>query len=416
MSPAQALRPSESSSKSSLHYYTDLNVLDSFEAALNPANHHLLPDDWWIVVTDVVNSTAVIGRGDYKDVNTIGAAIIGAALNLDRAVEIPYVFGGDGATLAIPPQLEVPMRRALLATQELARTRFQLDLRIALIPVRNFTASGKLAKIAKYRQSKHLRLAAFSGDAWTTAEAWAKHENTRMIYEVTSTPTLAAEALYTGFECRWQSIPSQRDHKLCVLVTCVDSPSRREAGTIRKVLQLLHETYGDFTTHHPLAEEKLRLTWNPYQLMAEAKIRLPKINVFQTLRYLASTFVLNFIGMILFKFKIDTQSVKWSEYRRDFIANADCRKFDGTIKLILDSSVLESNKLEAGLDSLYQSGEIVFGLHRSPAAIVTCLVFSYSGKHAHFVDGSDGGYALASLELKKRRSVLTNGHELPTHS
>jgi hypothetical protein len=43
----------------------------------------------------------------------------------------------------------------------------------------------------------------------------------------------------------------------------------------------------------------------------------------------------------------------------------------------------------------------VYGLHESKAAIMTCLIFTAGQDHAHFVDGSDGGYAMAAKALKK---------------
>jgi hypothetical protein len=45
-------------------------------------------------------------------------------------------------------------------------------------------------------------------------------------------------------------------------------------------------------------------------------------------------------------------------------------------------------------------------MHRSPAALVTCLVRSYDGDHVHFVDGSDGGYALAAKQMKAQLAEL----------
>jgi Protein of unknown function (DUF3095) len=33
---------------------------------------------------------------------------------------------------------------------------------------------------------------------------------------------------------------------------------------------------------------------------------------------------------------------------------------------------------------------------------MTCIVQSYNGNHLHFVDGSDGGYALAAHQLKQQ--------------
>ncbi|MEP0899817.1 DUF3095 family protein [Nodosilinea sp. FACHB-13] len=35
-------------------------------------------------------------------------------------------------------------------------------------------------------------------------------------------------------------------------------------------------------------------------------------------------------------------------------------------------------------------------------ALMTCLVFERSGREVHFVDGADGGYALAAKPLKEK--------------
>jgi hypothetical protein len=50
-------------------------------------------------------------------------------------------------------------------------------------------------------------------------------------------------------------------------------------------------------------------------------------------------------------------------------------------------------------------------MHKSREALLTCIVQSYNGNHLHFVDGSDGGYALAARALKQRLSeVLQSTH------
>jgi hypothetical protein len=33
---------------------------------------------------------------------------------------------------------------------------------------------------------------------------------------------------------------------------------------------------------------------------------------------------------------------------------------------------------------------------------MTCLIFQREGGHVHFVDGANGGYTLAAIELKRR--------------
>ena len=45
-------------------------------------------------------------------------------------------------------------------------------------------------------------------------------------------------------------------------------------------------------------------------------------------------------------------------------------------------------------------------MHKSREALLTCIVFSYNGNHVHFVDGSDGGYAMAARGLKAQLKSL----------
>ena len=54
----------------------------------------------------------------------------------------------------------------------------------------------------------------------------------------------------------------------------------------------------------------------------------------------------------------------------------------------------------------YENNNLVYGIHKSNSALMTCLIFQRHGKHIHFVDSSNGGYALASKELKNRLKFL----------
>ena len=58
--------------------------------------------------------------------------------------------------------------------------------------------------------------------------------------------------------------------------------------------------------------------------------------------------------------------------------------------------------LTAKLDERQAKGKLVYGLHASKAALMTCLIFNRQGEHVHFVDGADGGYALASAQMKEK--------------
>ena len=52
-------------------FYEKLPVFDDFASITNESQYRALPDDWHVVVTDVVRSTAAIAAGMYKQVNIV---------------------------------------------------------------------------------------------------------------------------------------------------------------------------------------------------------------------------------------------------------------------------------------------------------------------------------------------------------
>jgi hypothetical protein len=67
-------------------------------------------------VTDVVASSEAIAGGGYKAVNTAGASVISAVANALGQRPFPFVFGGDGASLAVAADAQAAVRDALAAT------------------------------------------------------------------------------------------------------------------------------------------------------------------------------------------------------------------------------------------------------------------------------------------------------------
>jgi hypothetical protein len=69
---------------------------------------------------------------------------------------------------------------------------------------------------------------------------------------------------------------------------------------------------------------------------------------------------------------------------------------------VTDLPPRQQRALTACFENRYLRGQIVDGVHSSREALMTCLVFNSQGNHVHFIDGNDGGYALAAKELKGR--------------
>jgi hypothetical protein len=105
-----------------------------------------------LVLTDVKGSTKAIEAGRYKEVNMIGVSCIIAVQNVLGKIEFPFIFGGDGATLTIPPAFQDGVEKALSNARRISREEFKMDLRIAVIPVSRVRAAGGEVKVANGAQ------------------------------------------------------------------------------------------------------------------------------------------------------------------------------------------------------------------------------------------------------------------------
>src|SRR5262249_14914638 len=119
----------------SANFYAELPVLRDFGGVTQPDNFAPLPSDWHVATCDVRNSTIAVEKGNYKNVNTVGAAAVTAVLNAAGELDIPFVFEGDGSAFCVPPGLLEDTKAALVKTQEMAQKSFGLELRVAAVPV-----------------------------------------------------------------------------------------------------------------------------------------------------------------------------------------------------------------------------------------------------------------------------------------
>lgn len=135
------------------NFFDTLPVFVEFEGVADTNNYKPLPDDWMLATADIVGSTKAIGEGRYKAVNMAGASVISALLNALGKRDYPFVFGGDGALVAIPASATEQAREALAAVQAWVHDDLQLTLRAALVPMRDIKAQGLEVRVARFSAS-----------------------------------------------------------------------------------------------------------------------------------------------------------------------------------------------------------------------------------------------------------------------
>ena len=390
----------------SIQFYRSLTAMSSFAEATNGRLHADLPRDWWIVIADVIGSTQAIEAGAYKSVNTVGVACIAAVTNIDRDIDLPYVFGGDGATFAVPDAMCGQVMIALRATQKLAREGFALALRVGLIRVSELADQGFALRLGKVQLSSHVTQPVLSGRGWEEAERRVKTPGAYGVLTVDEQDG-PAEARFEGFECRWQGVPNFNGHKLALLIVATAASAEINLDSYQRVFRQIQSIYGDVAQYHPLRIDRMRMTFNPRLLLHEWRVRTRQFALWRRCTYFMQMVFQNMAGLVLFARNLDTESVQWSRYRNDMVDNSDFRKFDGMLRMVIDGNDTQAEQLRHYLEAEHRAGLLAYGLHKSREALLTCIIQSYNGNHQHFVDGSEGGYALAAQALKLRVAEMS---------
>jgi hypothetical protein len=386
------------------NFYSELPTLTDLSEITDQSKFSSVPADWQIVISDVVGSTRAVQQGRYKEVNLIGAATIVALLNLNTERQLPFVFGGDGAVVLIPPDLLSTAKTALLGVQKIAEQKFRLKLRVGIVPVHEVTKVYEL-RIAKLRVSQNYDQAILQGGALSYAEALVKQKNSPYLldYSQTNFHNLAVDL--GGLECRWQDIPSPQDEVLTLIIKSTDNTLVGSEAVYGQAIAKISSIYGTKDEACPVQPRHLHLTFADNKLQLETKLRTR--NWWQSLLYLWRIKLENLLGWLFMRFSMQVGNMDWGQYKLIVTQATDYKKFDDALRLVIASTIQQRNEILDYLEEQYQLGKLVYGFHISNRSLMTCLVFERNGQQVHFIDGADGGYTYASKALKQRlRSTL----------
>jgi len=383
--------------RSSSSFYADLAVFTDFEEITDLGRYSRLPDDWTLLVSDVVDSTSAIADGRYKTVNMVGAATITAVLNVSKGIQLPYAFGGDGGLIAVPPALLADASRELARLKNASSRMFGLNLRAAAIPVADLRAAGAETLVRKYALSKGNDLAMFAGAGPRTAERWLKADDTGRRYALQPGGDEEAPNL-DGLSCRWEPLKTRNGTMLTIIAQPLEKDAGRElhdlTGAIRQVLG------GPVSDHAPVHDSTMRYRFPPSGLALEIAAVGKRSALSGRTLWIWFTALMQYFCE---RFGVTIGGYHRSAYRKEIQANTDFRKYDGALRMVLDITGEQAAEIRALLQRKHAEGRLVYGVWQANEALMTCLLFSLADSHhVHFVDGADGGYAMAALDLKRR--------------
>ena len=388
-------------------FYSQLPVLTEFADIGQPHRYASLPADWHVVMCDVRNSTAAVEAGRYKNVNTVAAAAIAAVLNAVGKVDIPFAFEGDGAVLCVPAASLDGARSALLKTQDMAKKAFALDLRVATMPMAQILAAGVNIQVARFRVSEHYIQAVFAGGGMAYADRYMKDAATESLCAIQA-GSLEMAGNFDGLECRWQDIPSRYGETVSIMVRALGSDQEAGGRLYRTLIAKVREVYGTDDSCHPVFPPDLAFSLSGKQLGNEVGVQMADRSAFARWRYLMKIRLMVVLGWFLMRFGIKTEETDWAQYKTVMARNSDVRKFNDCFRQILAGTAGQRIALTAWLDECFDRGELVYGTHVSERAQMTCLIFDYSGRHLHFIDGAGGGLFMAAKDLKERARLRTD--------
>ncbi len=351
-----------------------------------------LPSDWFVLVADVKDSTLAISNNQHNEVNLAATGCIVAVLNCLKEEEkdkVPYFFGGDGATFLIPHSYKNRLIKVLKQQKEHVKLQWNLDLVVGYMEVIDVYNEGCNLQLARLKLNNFLQIPVVVGSGLKFAEELIK--KTFRTASSEQKPTKIPDL--QGMECRWDKIaPPTTDRSiLCLLVHCLNEQQQRQIYF--EVFSKLTEIFGNLDERQPISTPKLRLDATFEKVKREMFASIGRYS----LRYLVKKIFGTYLGKLYFKY-----SKEGKLYLRKTKEMSETVMIDGLINTIIAGTDEQIEALKSYLNTLELKQKVVYGLHITHSSIMSCYVVDRKHKHAHFIDGTEGGYTKAAEMLKAK--------------
>lgn len=387
--------------------YLDIPVFNDFAKVLDPSIYHELPDDWWVGTSDIAGSTKAVAAGRFKDVNMVGASVICAVSNALGHSDYPFIFGGDGAGFACPPDHIDAVRDALAATATWANEALGFDLRVALIRIAEIRTTGRNVRVARYAVSPPVSYAMFSGRGMKWAEDRMKQGD-----NLVAPAPAGTQPNLSGLSCRWSPIKAAEDSEILSIIVLPGEDRPLFDVCAAKLFDILDSSPRKSS---PIPAAGPAFKFPPSGLRLEAlATRAPGGSLFKAW---VQALYISLIALILFKTGKSVSGFDPVRYRDYTALNTDFRKFGDGLWMTVNCTPDQSRDIEDLLLEAEQHGDIHFGVHHQRTALMTCIVPSVTNDaHFHFLDGGEGGYTAAATACKTKMQKMADALKQARHA
>ena len=385
--------PDATAGQGNARFFAELPVLQQADDTFDTSRYRAAPDDWVLVVTDIVDSTVAIANGQHKTVNFVAAMAIAALKNLCAPTPLPFLFGGDGSVVMVPPQFADAARLALARVRGFALRECGMQLRVGMAPVAVLRAFGSDVRVGRFEPSPGNSFGVFLGGGVALLEDAVRGRGDPAL---NARVAIAADADdgrpvdLAGLSCRWNPLQSGRGKMLTLILQGAADPGAVHAHVMRLA--------GQGGQTRPVRRDALRGSWPPGNLWLEARAARGGGALWVAwLRLLAETL----LAWVVLKIGRPVGAFDPDRYLNEVASNTDFCKHDDTVSFVIDCPLPAIDAIRTYLDGLVAQGTLRYGMHVSQTALMTCLVTSPTESlHVHFVDGGDGGYTSAARSLK----------------
>lgn len=355
-----------------------------------------VPADWHIVITDIKNSTLAVLGGQHQTVNFLATGSIVIVLNIANRmnVDVPFFFGGDGATFIVPPGIIGPVMQALSLYRINTLRNFRLEIRTGAVTVQKIYEDGFDLQLSKHRRSSVFSIPVALGKGLDHAEKLIKGVD----YLAIEYDHPEDELDMTGMQCRWDRIAPPENQEEVVSLLVIAREGLRQSAVLRKVIQKIDQIYGPPRKRQPISVTKLRLQTTFSSLKTEILARFGKLRFLNVIKNQLTSI----LGYIWFR------TMKGKLYLKQLVEMSDTLVIDGKLNTVISGTALQRQQLEISLAAMEAANEIFYGLHISTASIMSCYVRNMDDGHIHFVDGAEGGYTQAARMLKAKLKEAHN--------